>query len=320
MSLRTIPKKACFVIPIIIVAVCLSSCSGISFGGSEHASIDPVTSSFGDAEIIATIESTSIKESSGLAVSKCQDNVFWTHNDSGGGPFLYAFNSDGKSLGVWSVPDAANNDWEDIAAIRAPDGICSIYIGDIGDNEQKRETLTVYRLVEPLVSADSRNTSRENPLSTRTAEVLRFKYPNGRNSAEALLVYPVSGEIFVVTKRTKGAAEVFKLLPRFAGDDVQTALKIGDISLPASPNGIVTGGDISSDGKRLVLCDYYAGYEFILPMNAKRFDEIWSQKPNPFDLGPRLIGESVAFGQNSDVVFATTERPNSPLIRVERKK
>ncbi len=320
MSLKTITKKVSFVIPLIVAAVLLCSCSGVSLGGSERASIDPATSSFGEAEIIARLEDAAIKESSGLAVSKCQNNVFWTHNDSAGGPFLYAFNLEGKPLGVWRVPDALNTDWEDIAVTKSQDGRCYLYVGDIGDNEHKRDLLTVYRLLEPSISAESRSTSRERPLLTETAESLRFNYPTGRINSEALLVEPVSGAIFVVTKRRKGPAEVFKLAPSFNNGNVQTAVKITDISVPASPVGFITGGDISPDGKRLVLCDYYAGYEYILPPNAKSFEEIWFEKPIPFDLGPRLIGESVAFGVDHNSVFATTERPNSPLIRVERKK
>jgi len=318
MSLRTITKITWFVIPIVAVSAVLSSCVGFSYGGKEHAAIDPNASHFGEPEIIAHIESGEIEESSGLAVSKCQNDVFWTHNDSGDGPFLYAINSAGDSLGVWKIPEAANIDWEDIATTKSADGSCVLYVADIGDNELRRDILTIYRLIEPSIM--DRNSSRKDPISSEKAAMLRFRYPQGRNNAEALLVHPVSGEIYIVTKRKSGPAEVFKLTASFNSPDVQTAVKINDIALPASPVGIVTGGDISPDGKLLALCDYYAGYEFVLPDNSAGFDKIWFQKPIPFDLGPRLIGESVAFGADSDSVYATTERQNPPLIRVERKK
>jgi hypothetical protein len=90
--------------------------------------------------------------------------------------------------------------------------------------------------------------------------------------------------------------------------------------LPAVPNGLVTGGDISPDGKNVVLCDYYAGYLFSLPKGVSDFREIWKEKPAAFDLGPRDIGEAVAFGNDVNTIYATTEHLNAPLIRATRQQ
>lgn len=320
MSLRTITKIACFVISLFVLSASLGSCSGLSYGGSETSAIDANASPYSDPEILSRISSVEISESSGLAVSGCQNNVFWTHNDSGGGPFLYAFNAAGETLGVWRVSEASNVDWEDMATIVSADGKCDLYIADVGDNERKRDVLTIYRFAEPSVAANSSNLSREKAVATEKAESLRFKYPNGRHNAEALLVNPITGAIYAVTKSSNGPAEVFGLDAKFNSSEVQTAIKLADISLPASPVGLVTGGAISPDGKRIVMCDYSAGYEFTLPATANAFDEILFQKPTPFNLGPRFIGESIAFGVDSNTVFATTEKPGAPLIRIERKK
>ena len=317
MSIKTITKIVCFVISLFVVTASVSSCSGISYGGSETAAN---ASPYKAPEILARINSPEINESSGLAVSRCQDNVFWTHNDSGGGPFIYAFDSKGETLGVWRVLEASNVDWEDMATSVTADGKCYLYIGDIGDNEKKHEVLTIYRFAEPTVPANSSNLSREKAISIEKADRLTFKYPNTPNNAEALLVNPLTGSMYVVTKAASGPAEVFRLEAKFNSGETQAAAKVADISLPASPIGFVTGGAISPDGRSLALCDYSAGYEFSLPTNASSFDEIWFQTPSRFDLGPRLIGESVAFGADSNAVFATTEKRRAPLIRVERKK
>src|SRR2546429_179177 len=42
------------------------------------------------------------------------------------------------------------------------------------------------------------------------AAELTFVYPDGPHDAEALLVDPVSGEIFIVTKALGGTAQVFR--------------------------------------------------------------------------------------------------------------
>ena len=316
---RTITKTTFFVISYCLAVYLFGACSMISLGGSEPPPVDDAVSPFEKPEVVARLSSTEIDESSGLAVSKCQKDVFWTHNDSGGGPFLYAFDSRGKSLGTWRLNSVRNVDWEDMATVKAADGRCYLYVGEIGDNDRKRDVHAIYRIVEPLISDDTASSSKKTPLAIDTFGVLKFKYPNARHNAEALLVHPTNFDIYVITKSLDGAAQVFELKPNFDLDEVQNASRVAEISLPAVPTGFVTGGDISPDGKRVVLCDYFAGFELSLPNDAKRFDDIWSQKLIAFDLGPREIGESIAYADDEDTVFATTEKANPPLIRATRK-
>ncbi len=318
MSLRTITKIVGFVIFVSVSTFLVASCSSASFGGGEQTAADGKSSVFEKPEIVSIVASNEVNESSGLAVSRCQKDVFWTHNDSAGGPLIYAFSSNGKPLGTWRVAGAMNFDWEDIATVRSSSGECYLYIGDIGDNEKKFDVHFVYRVREPIIEPGT-SPSQKEPLSTEAAELLRFSYAAGRQNAEALLVHPETFEIYILTKRFDAASEVYKLRPVFKPGDVQTAQLVGEISLPALPNGLVTGGDISQDGTRLVLCDYYSGYELALPLRAKRFDEIWLEKPAVVDLGKRDQGESVAYSPDANSVFATSESESSPLFRVNRK-
>ena len=83
-----------------------------------------------------------LPEASGVAVSRKSTDVLWSHNDSGE-PVLIAVGTDGEPRGrVW-IAGAAVEDWEDIEAGPCPGGSC-IYIGDIGDNNAKRGSLTIY--------------------------------------------------------------------------------------------------------------------------------------------------------------------------------
>src|SRR4030095_7791087 len=61
-----------------------------------------------------------LKESSGLAISRTQPGVLWSHNDSGDGPNLSAIDGSGKLLGVFRGTGAMARDWEDIAAGPCP--------------------------------------------------------------------------------------------------------------------------------------------------------------------------------------------------------
>jgi hypothetical protein len=43
------------------------------------------------------------------------------------------------------------------------------------------------------------------------------------------------------------------------------------------------------------LCDYFQGYEAVLPANSSNFEDIWKQRLVSFDFGKRKQGESVAY-------------------------
>src|SRR5829696_10367652 len=89
---------------------------------------------YGQPTTLATIKDKAVTESSGLVASRSTPGAYWTHNDSGDGPFIYAFGSVGEPLGVFRVAGAQARDWEDIAAGPGPDrGKSYLYIGDIGD-------------------------------------------------------------------------------------------------------------------------------------------------------------------------------------------
>ena len=91
-----------------------------------------------------------IKETSGIAASRRVDNVWWVHNDSGDSARVFAINTSGQTLGEYALSGASAIDWEDIAAGPGPTaGVSYLYVGDIGDNDQKRRDLVIYRIPEP---------------------------------------------------------------------------------------------------------------------------------------------------------------------------
>ena len=93
-----------------------------------------------------------LAESSGLAVSRTQPGVYWSHNDSGDGPNLYAIDASGRLLATFQIGGAEARDWEDMASgpcigDLAPAGAAAppvcLYLADIGDNDRVRQWLTV---------------------------------------------------------------------------------------------------------------------------------------------------------------------------------
>ena len=318
MSNKTIAKFAALVILFALSSGLFSSCSHARSDSRYEVNSAELSPDYSKPVEVGRIDSDEITESSGIASSLCQPDVFWTHNDSGNDAFIFAINLKGNRLGTWRVTGARNDDWEDIASYRDTSGTCYLYIGDVGNNEGKRPDPRIYRVKEPVVSADGAASSKKNPLATEQADVALFKYPDGVHNAETMMVQPQTGDVYVLTKRVDGPSTVFKVRPQFGTPTPLQAERLGEVSLPAVPNGLLTGGAVAPDASRVVLCDYSAGYELKLG-GSKNFDDVWKQKPVPIDLGDRKQGEAVTFTPDSRSIVATSEKRNSPVIEVTRK-
>jgi hypothetical protein len=215
------------------------------------------------------------------------------------------------------VTGAHNRDWEDIAAGPGPERNKSyLYIADTGDNDKKRGEVVVYRVLEPALSPATRKFTKKHPGSTAAADAIRLKYPDGSHDAEALLVHPATGNIYIVTKVALINPEVYEAAAPFAGGKSITMRRIGELRVPSVFGGVITGGSISPDGRRVALCDYFQGYEMALPAGSSSFDEIWKQKLTGFDLGKRKQGESITYRLDGKALLATSEGKQAPVFQV----
>jgi hypothetical protein len=202
-----------------------------------------------------------LRESSGLAVSRTQPGVIWSHNDSGDSPMLYAINLQGRLLAKAAVANAVATDWEDIASGPCPEDDTAaqqcLYIADTGNNNRSRDVLTVFIVPEPMISGA--DPSRPLLINART---FRYRYPNQPEDAEALAVLP-NGDVTIVTKgRTPkisffgfSKAEVARALTL---REVLTAAYQGDSGI-APDQGLgrwVTAAAMSPDGMTLAVRTY----------------------------------------------------------------
>lgn len=309
-----INKFAAFVIFLLASSIISTGCSALPSG---QAAADDERGPYQLPVVAGKLESADLREASGIAASKCQAGIFWVQNDSGDQALIYAINETGKHLGTWKVSGANNRDWEDIATVK--DGNkCYVLIGETGDNEHKHERIAVFRVEEPTMGPESATSSAKEPLTTSEAAVSYINYPNEKHDAEALLAHPTSGDVYLVTKSNNSPSHIYKFKPRFEGE-TQVLEKVGEIAVPAIPNGSVTGGDISSDGKRLILCDYFAGYELALPEGSASFDDIWKVRPVRVDLGKRELGEAVAYAADGSFVIAVSEKKHTEVNIAARR-
>jgi hypothetical protein len=209
----------------------------------------------------AVLASPRLRESSGVVASARAPGIFWTHNDSGDGPFLYATDSAGQDLGAVRITGARAVDWEDIAA-----GPCLVaagrcfYVGDIGDNGARRPYVIVYRVPEPEPPHGPSDTLG----STAMLDSIVIRYPDGPHNAEALVVTR-AGVLLIITKDLTGPARLFRTSLR-SGPRNRSLQLIGTLGLQTSAltGRLVTGAAISPDDSLLVVRTYVSLHFFLL--------------------------------------------------------
>jgi hypothetical protein len=286
----------------------------------EQKSPPKQTETYASPRKLGNLQDPAIDESSGIVASRTAPGLYWTHNDSGDGPYIYAFDGRGARRGTWRVRGASARDWEDIAAGPGTTaGTSYLYIGDIGDNEGRRAEIIVYRVKEPTIRPEDSASTKLKPLVTDEVEVFHFHYPDGPHDAEALLVHPVTGDLYIVSKIPFANAIVYEAPAPLNASSPTTLKQIAELKFPSLFGGLITGVDISPDGLRVALCDYVDGYELVLADARAPFDQIWKQPLKPLDLGRRKQGESIAYRLDGRALLATSEGEHPPLIEVVRR-
>ena len=306
---------------LIFLGIITNACRPVSKNVQAEPTVDQSNSKdkYGPPKVVGTIKNPSVGESSGFVASRTAPGVYWTHNDSGDGPFLYAIGSKGESLGVWRVNGAEADDWEDIAAGPGPDKSKSyLYVGDIGDNSSTRKEIVVYRLPEPKPTVADSKTTKAKPNITEAAIPIRLRYPDGKHDAETLIVNPTTGDIYIINKIALESPMVYEATAPFATNKVVTMKSRGQLKIPSLFGGILTGGSVSPDGRRIALVDYFQAYEAVLPKDSTNFDDFWKERLVPIDFGKRNQGEGIAYRLDGKALLGTSEGKGSAIMQVER--
>ena len=208
----------------------ISSCSDI-----------PEDQNFDSAEIVETVVLPKIiNETSGLEIL---NEVFITHNDSGGEPSLYFFNLNGeiinsKKLEEESVWEIYNNDWEDITADED-----FIYIADTGNNFGTRDNLSIIKVKISDFSVDSK-------IDIFYSDQKSF-FPSSKHKydAEALLI--IEDRIALFSKDRDSLNTDLYLIDNTVKEK-QELSSVANFNV----NSLITGGDYDSDTGILALVSY----------------------------------------------------------------
>lgn len=251
-------------------------------------------------DIAGVVAAEDLVEVSGTAASRTQPGVLWAHNDSRGGPRVFAIGPDGADLGGYDIAGALAFDWEDMAAGPGPDAeTSSLYLGDIGDNFSIRAgRVTVYRVPEPHPAA------LDGPIEGAVA--LEFEYPDGTYNSEAMFV--VDGSVYIVTKDQE-EARVYRGDATGDGSGVEMLELVTVLRLGAE----VSGADVSWDGTTIALRGYGSVWLWRLEPGATVAEALADdacEGPSPNE----VQGEAIAF--LPDNAYSTISEGRNPDLLV----
>ncbi|GEB49585.1 esterase-like activity of phytase family protein [Streptomyces cacaoi] len=242
-----------------------------------------------------TIEDPRITESSGLAASRAHKNIYWTHNDSDDGPYVYAV--DGRTGKTVATVTLRGIDPRDVEAVSVgPDG--DVYVGDIGDNlDGTWPEVWIYRFPEPEKLRDT----------TVTPTRYTVRYEGGPRNAESLMVHPKTGRVYIASKSSKGKGGLYAGPRKLTASGVNTFRRIAGVDFEA------TDGAFSPDGTRLVLRAYFSATAYRWKSGGDGGIERLGSVPVPL----QRQGESVTFAPDGRTVLFGSEGRASEVEPVE---
>jgi hypothetical protein len=241
-----------------------------------------------------TVEEAVINEASGLASSIRTPGLLYTHNDSGGEAAVYVLNKRGLMPAKIVLNGASNRDWEDIATgIDPRDGKPYVFVGEIGDNNARYPSVSIYRFAEPEIL--------DTLITISRIDRIEFTYEDGPRDAEALFADPLSGDLYVISKREENCG-LYRLPYPQSFDKANVASRVGSL-----PYNWVTAADICPSGNRILVKTYSDIYCYKRGRNQS-VAEALAGKPKLMRYKLEEQGEAVAFDEKGKGYLTISER------------
>jgi hypothetical protein len=229
--------------------------------------------------------------------------------EDSGDPVVRAYDQSGRlAATVTMTPadgdaDTWGGDIRDTEALALGPGP-TLWVADIGDNSEIRETVVVHALPEPSALGST----------TEDAVSYRFRYPAGARDAESFLVDPVDGRVYIATKGFLGGG-------LYAAPAALTPGATHDLELVERIPAIVSDGAFSPDGTQVVLRTVGLGsetvaYVFDVARGAPDAPIALRSNPRTVPLPAQAQGESVTFTPDATALLVGSEGTDEPIWSV----
>lgn len=208
-------------------------------------------------------------------------------NDSGNAPEVFLVDSNGDVISTRTITNAKNIDWEELAC----DEYANIYIGDIGDNLQKRESYRILKLSQQTISSST---------DSVIADIHNFKYSTNRSyDAEAFIYFKQN--IYIFTKNREepfdGITNLFKLSPNDSIAYFQSKIKTCTANRELC---WVTSASLSPDKSKLALL----GSDRLFLFTNFKGDDFFGGDMKIISISTVTQKESLDFISNTELIIS----------------
>lgn len=229
-----------------------------------------------------------IREISGVVAARRHKKTLWIEQDGGNPTRVDAIRPNGSARASIRVTHARNRDWEDIGFWDA-----KIWIGDIGDNGRKRDSVEAYWFREPKLSAPAVR-----------AKKVTLRYPDGAHNAEGMFV--TGGNLFIVSKeKNLDTGTVYRAdVSPIRDGAARRMTRVANVSI-----GNISAADVGPRG--ILIRNYRHGLLFRW-RGSHSVAEALRGNPCDVEVGPGA--ESIAFSRWNRATYSIPEGSNPPVF------
>jgi len=245
------------------------------------------------------IVGNAFNEASGLAASRRNPGLLWTHNDSGDTTRLYLFDIEtGQTSATFILNGNTTQhvDWEDIA-VASIDNDVKVLVADIGDNNSERSSLQVYVFTEPRLVPGGN--TQNVPLES--VQTVTLQYEDGPRNAEALMVDEATNTWYILTKSTRTARLYSIANPSLNSTTTQT-LRF-ETTLPA---GLVTAATANANATEVLVRTYNNVFYWQRSSNES-FASLIDQTGFNLPYQEEEQGEAICWDTNGQTYYTISE-------------
>ncbi len=236
-----------------------------------------------------------LNELSGIISSGIYPGKYLVHNDSGDEALIFLIDSLAKLNHEFRLAGVHARDVEDIAWVKI-DGKNYLVLADIGDNQAKRQDISLYVFEEPVLR------QKLDTIPASAIRSIRLQYPDKARDAEAIFVDPLDQQFYLISKRDFHSAVYTAAIFQ----EAKTSFRLHKVM--ELPFNFITAADMASDGSGILMKNLTQVYYWPrlaqepLPSALKKpyFKVAYSAEPQ---------GEAIAFDRADSSFVTISERP-----------
>lgn len=274
-----------------------SDTNSISWVAYSVNALPKDTTLFREAIKVGVMHDADLSEVSGLAASRNHPGYLWAEEDSGNSNQIQLISPKGQVVARFSIEGARNRDWEDIAVGPGPiPGKSYIYVADIGDNRRWRSEKIIYRFPEPSLAGEKLPFDGQ----ITNADAIRISLPDGSQNAEAILLDPITKDLFLISKGTYSAVYRAAYPQSLSQSTRMTAL----LRIPFDH---ATSAAISTDGHEILI----RTYEQIFYYSRREGETLLAalgRVPRRLPLAYEVQGEAISWTIDGSGYYTGTEK------------